>query len=318
MYSIWSSPHIPHDFSSPIQNIQKRIDKCFNQDSPLVLLNAPGYDLPSQDFFDFFSAIENKNNRFTSFAFYGNKLEELAVLPVVESKKRFIIFGVWPWQFVASRRVRSIGEFRSFRINEQNKDLYIADIEMELNYPKAGNQVVLGGCALKASLSDKTRMVILSNFPPGVKKAEELAGIYLSRWPNAEETFQDYSRKIELFTYTANSSRFFLTESLNIEFERASSIKDLLKNYLMVLDAYVRWHFLPAGYENMEFLTVRERFYNLGVKLEDVDGKSYLANFSLPSGYPFVRDLSYASCRVNEREVVLADGLSLYLDLLKV
>jgi hypothetical protein len=185
---------------------------------------------------------------------------------------------------------------------------------MELTYPEAGKQLVLCGCALKASLSDKVRLVILSNFSPSAKRAEELAGIYLSRWPNTEETFQDYSRKIELFTYTADSQRFLLAENLNIEPGRALSIKDLFQNYLMVLDAYVRWHFLPAGYENKEFSVSQERFYNLGVKLDKVDGKGYLANFSLPSGYSFTQDLSYASCRINERGVVLSDGLSLYLN----
>lgn len=314
MYSVWSSPHIPHDFSSPMQDIHKRIDKYFNQDSPLVLFNAPGYDLPSKDFFDFLSAMESKNGSFSSLVFCNNKLEELAVLPVVESKKRFIIFGIWPWQFVSSRRVKNIGKFRSFRINEQNRDLYIADIEIELAYPMADKQVVLRGCALKASPSDKTRIVILSNFPSGAKEAEELAGIYLSRWPNIEEAFQDYSRKIELFTYTANSQRFSLAESLKIEFERVSSIKDLLKNYLIVLDAYVRWHFLPAGYENKEFLTSRERFYSLDVRLNKVDNKGYLANFSLPADYSFARDLSYASCRINEKGITLSDDLGLYLN----
>ena len=313
MYSVWSSPHIPHDFSSPMQNIQKRMDKYFNQDSPLVLFNAPGYDTPSQDFFDFVSAIEAQNRGLSSFVFYNNKLEELAVLPAAGSKKHFIIFGVWPWQFVSSRRVKSIGEFRSFRINEQNRDLYIADIEMELVCLKSGKQVVFSGCALKLSPSDKTRIAILSNFLPGAKKAEELAGVYLSRWPNIEEAFQDYSRKIELFTYTANSQSFSLAENLSIGFERASSIKDLFKNYLMALDAYVRWHFLPAGYENKEFLTIRERFYDLGVKLDKVGEKGYLANFSLPSGYAFAKDLSYAFYRVNEREIILTDGSSLYL-----
>jgi hypothetical protein len=313
MYSVWSSPHIPHDFSSPMQNIEQCINKYLNQDSPLVLFNAPGYDVPSQDFLDFLSAMDAKNSMLSSLVFYNHKLEELSVLPAAGAKKRFVIFGVWPWQFVSARRVKSIGEFRSFKIQEQDKELFIADIEMELTYPKSGKQIVLSGCALKANLNEKSKIAILSNLPLGAKKSEELAGIYLGHWPNIEETFQDYSRKIELFTYTANAQSLSLKESLNIEFERILSIKDLLKNYLMVLDAYLRWHFLPAGYENIEFLTVRERFYGLNAALKKINESGYLANFILPSGYSFARDLSYASCRVNERKVLLSDGLKLYL-----
>jgi hypothetical protein len=313
MYSVWSSPHIPHDFSSPMQNIEQSMNKYLNQDSPLVLFNAPGYDIPSQDFLDFLSAMDAKNSMLSSLVFYNHKLEELSVLPAAGAKKRFVVFGVWPWQFVSARRVKSIGEFRSFKIQEQDKELFIADIEMELNYPKSGKQIVLSGCALKANLNEKSKIAILSNLPLGAKKSEELAGIYLGHWPNIEETFQDYSRKIELFTYTANAQSLSLKESLNIEFERILSIKDLLKNYLMVLDAYLRWHFLPAGYENIGFLTVRERFYGLNAALKKIDESGYLANFILPSGYSFARDLNYASCRVNERKVLLSDGLKLYL-----
>ena len=312
MYSIWSSAHVPYDFASPVHDVKKRINRYLHEESPGILFNAPGYDMPSQEFLNFLLGLEGKKNRIVNIVLYGNKFEELEVLPITQGKPRGIIFGVWPWQYTECRHVKSMGEFRPFHLESQNRDFYIADIEIEIIQPTLGKQVVFTGCALKLSLSEKIRLLILSNYPEGEKKAEDLATQYLGRWPNLDEAFQDYSRKIELFTYTANSQRFFSAENLSLEIDQASGLKVLFKNYLTALDAYVRWHFLPSGNEDKNLADTRERFYNLGVRLSGVKPNA-LASFILPEGFASAKDLSYACRRVNEREIVLSGGQKLYL-----
>jgi len=312
MYSVWSSPHIPYDFASPIHNLKKYINQYFNEDYPLVIFNAPGYDMPSQEFFNLLEALDGRGNAITNLVISGNKFEELEVLPINQAKKRFFVFGVWPWQFTECRRVKSLGEFRLFRLEEQNKDLYIADIEMELRQPTKAKQIVLNGCVLKTSLTEKTRLVLLSNFSVGTKKAEELVALYFNHWPNLEEAFQDYSRKIELFTYTANSQRYFSAENINLGLAQVSTVKDLFASYLAAVDAYVRWHLLPSGYEDKEFTATRERFYNL-ITEPTRKRTSCLMKFVLPPAYAFDKDLSYLCRRINEKEVVLSSGHKLYL-----
>ncbi|MCX5695857.1 MAG: hypothetical protein NTW18_04230 [Candidatus Omnitrophica bacterium] len=312
MYSVWSSPHIPYDFASPIHNLKKYINQYFNEDYPLVIFNAPGYDMPSQEFFNLLEALDGRGNAITNLVISGNKFEELEVLPVNQAKKRFFVFGVWPWQFTECRRVKNLGEFRLFRLEEQNKDLYIADIEMELRQPTKAKQIVLNGCVLKTSLTEKTRLVLLSNFSVGTKKAEELVALYFNHWPNLEEAFQDYSRKIELFTYTANSQRYFSAENINLGLAQVSTVKDLFASYLAAIDAYVRWHLLPSGYEDKEFTATRERFYNL-IAEPTRKKRSCLMKFVLPPAYAFDKDLSYLCRRINEKEVVLSSGHKLYL-----
>lgn len=306
-YSVWSSPHIPYDFTSSIHNLKSRINKYFNTDSPFILFNAPGYDIPSLEFFAFLAALEGRGAAINNLILYGNKFEELEVVPVSRTKKRSLIFCIWPWQFTECRKVRSIGEFRRFHLEEQKKDFYIADLEMDLRHAGSGKQASFTGCALKLNPGEKTRLVILSNFAPGAKKAEEIAALYLSRWPNLEEAFQDYSRKIELFTYTANSQRYFSADALNLKLSQVATVKDLFRDYLALLDGYVRWHLLPSGYEDQEFKVSQERFYDLGVNLTD-NGAGSLADFVLPAeGYSFAKDLGYLCRRINEREVIL-DG----------
>lgn len=306
-YSVWSSPYVPYDFASPLHNLRKQINKYFNTDSPFILFNAPGYDIPSQEFFSFLASLDAKGNGINKFIIYGNKLEELEVLPVSQTRKHFFIFGVWPWQFTECRKVKGIGDFRLYRLEEQERDVFIADIEMELFIPGTGKQVSLRGSALKTGLNEKTRMVILSNFSPEAKSAEEITSLYLNHWPNLDEAFQDYSRKIELFTYTANSQRFFNAGNLELDLNQTLSLKEIFKNYLVALDAYARWHFLPSGYEDKEFAVTKERFYDLGARLKNSQ-ENCRAEFILPQeGFAFGKDLAYLCRRLNEREVVL-DG----------
>ncbi|MFA5096991.1 MAG: cell envelope integrity protein TolA, partial [Candidatus Omnitrophota bacterium] len=305
MYSVWSSPHIPYDFASPVHNLKRCIRKYFETEAPFILFNAPGYDIPSQEFFIFLAGLEARGISITNLVLYGNKFEELEVLPITQAKKRGFIFAIWPWQFTECRKVRSLGDFRKVRLEPQEKDFYLADIEMELRHPGLGKQVTLYGCALKQGLAEKTRLVVLSNILPGEKSSQELAALYLNHWPNLEEAFQDYSRKIELFTYTANSQRYFNAEELNPGLAQVSSVKDLFRNYLTALDAYVRWHLLPSGYEDKEFAVAKERFYDLGVQLAKGD-QDYAASFILPeAGYAFEKDLAYLSRRLNEKEIIL-------------
>jgi len=311
MYSVWSSPHIPYDFVSPIHNLKKYINKYFNEGQPLVLFNAPGYDMPSSEFFSLLAAFDAQSSSISNMILYGNKFNELEVIPVTSAKKRSLIFGLWPWQFAECRKVKNIGQFRRLHLEPQNSDFYIADIEMSLSHPRLGKQVSLSGCAVKTSLSEKTRLVVLSNLSPGDKSSEELAATYLNHWPNLDEAFQDYSHKIELFTYAANSQRFFSAEKLNPQLDHVLSVEELLRNYLLALDAYVRWYLLPSGYADKELALIKERFYDLDIQLAG-NNESRLAGFILPPEYSFGKDLGYLCHRLNEKEIVFSEGLKLY------
>jgi hypothetical protein len=101
-------------------------------------------------------------------------------------------------------------------------------------------------------------------------------------------------------------------ENINLGLGEVMSIRDLFKAYLSALDAYTRWHLLPAGYEDKEFALTKERFYNLIVESKSKK-ESCLASFVLPPGYIFDKDLSYLCRRINEKEVVLSSGQKLYL-----
>jgi hypothetical protein len=308
LHTVWSTPHIPYDFSNSAYYLKRYLNKYFQEDKPLVIFMAPGYDSPTKEFFDFMVGLDEASRRIVRLSLFGNKFEELGEIPAGQRvKKHFYAFGLGPWQFREYRKVSKMGEFRKFYFAPLKEDFYIAEVEMELSRPNQNKTIALTGCALKRKPDEKTRLVILSNMVIGGARIEELANIYLSRWPNLEEAFQDFSQKIELFTYTASSQRFFSTEGLDLNREAPVDINAIFGYYLKVLDLYARWHFLPADYEDKDFAAMKEQFYALPGQWNKENGYLFV-NFKPAAGFLFLEHLKYACRRINEREIVFPDG----------
>ncbi len=311
LHTIWSTPHIPHDFSTTMYDIKSYINKYFHGDSPFIFFMAPGYDVPTKEFFNFISSLDSKTKKITQLTLYDNNFEELEPLTLNLVKKQFFAFGLWPWQFVEYRKVKKIGEFKPFYAELLNKEIYVAEIEIELTQPDIYQSVTLKGSALKTSLTEKTRLIILTNLADEGAAPSQWLNLYLSHWPNFEEAFHDYSRKIELFTYTGTSRKFFSTEMLDLDRESSSDIKTIFNKYLQALDLYVRWHFLPSAYENKDFSTTKENFYSLKTLLKKEKDR-LLVTFKPGQGFQFLKDLEYACHRLNEREITTPQNLKLW------
>lgn len=313
-YTIWSTPHIPYDFSAPLNNLKTVLNRVFYQNKPLVIFMAPGYDTPNKELLSFLSGIGSSGNELESLIIYGNKFEELELRKINGNKNYDFIMGMWPWQFSSYRKVKTLSEYKPVFIKSLNKDFYACESEIYLSQPSMQQEVKLRGVILKSGVSDKARLIILTNFDPNQMNAQEVAGAYINRWPNLEETFQDFSRKVELFTYTAASQYHFSTDKLELMKVHSASIESLFLLYARALDAYFRWHFLPAGYEEKDFLTTKERFYKLKVNLKEEENSVFVKP-EIPANYQPLKDLQYAFRRINEREILINADKSLYFSL---
>lgn len=313
LYTLWSTPQIPYDFSASLYNIEDRINKTFRKDNPLVLFTAPGYETYTKELFDFILNLEANKNQISEIILYGHKLEEIKAIRLDKGDRRFFVFGLWPWQFGQFRNAKIKGEYKLFYFEPLRKELYLAELGVDLSQPKINKRVTLRGVALKAGLNDDIRLIILSNLP-SEKTPSEIAGQYLNHWPNLEEGFQYFSRKIELFTYTTSSRRLFSLEGFKPNKEILSDIGALFNLYLEILDLYVKCYFLPMGYEDKDFSAVNERFYSLRTLLKE-EKDYFLVTFLPPSGYSYLRDLEYAIYRINERKILFPNGKRLWCSL---
>ncbi len=314
LHSSWSTQYIPYDFSSPAYELKNNLNKYFFEDQPLVLFSAPGYDIAPKDFFSLLLNIGSTDKYPDNLILFGNKLEDLERISLNNKNKYSLVFGLWPWQFTSSRKVKKIGDFDLRRVECIDKDLYLAEIEIDLLRASLDQSITLKGCAIKTTPAEKIRLVVLSN-PEKPMSLDELAGIYLNRWPNFEDAFQDFSRKIELFSYTGNEQKILSKDRFEIGAPGLDlELGDIFANYIKMLDLYLRWHFLPAEYTEKDLAFTSKHFYKLPVRITAGPGK-IRAKIQVEPGYEFLKDLKYLTCRFNERQIDLLNGARLYFEL---
>jgi len=314
LHTVWSTPHIPYSFSSTLYNISGYINEYLYKDNPFILFTAPGYDTPIKEFFSFLVNLDSYEHFNTKIVFYNNKLGEIKVSSFWKAKRKAFIFGLWPWQFMEYRKVKSFGEYNPLYFEPLKKNLYVAEIEMELMQPDIKKVVTFRGASIKTSSEEKSRLVILSNINDKSVTILDIATSYLKKWPYMEEAFQNFSRKIEIFTYTANIQKFFSAEAQKMDIEAETRISLLFESYLSLLDLYVRWHLLPSGYEDNDFSFINEHFYSLKALLT-ISKEYCLVTFQPPSSYPYLKELDYACRRVNEKEIKDLEGRRIWLSI---
>lgn len=312
LHSVWSAQSIPYDFSCPVYELKNNLNRGFLKTGNLVLFSAPGYDVVPKDFFNLLLNFISSDKYPDTLTLSGSKLEEIDSRPLNNQENSSLVFGLWPWQFNGTRKVKRIGEFDLRRIESIGQDMYLAEIEIDLLLASTNQSISLKGCAIKTNPAEKIRLVVLST-SQAVINIEELAEIYLSHWPNLDEAYHDYSRKIELFSYAGNGQKFFSKDNSGIELEITANLQpdDIFTAYIKILDVYLRWYFFPGGYTDKSFVFMSEHFYSLPVEL--ITGKNKLiAQIQVGQGYQSSKDLEYLISRLNERQIELPKGLRLY------
>ncbi|MFH0762555.1 MAG: helix-turn-helix domain-containing protein [Candidatus Omnitrophota bacterium] len=306
-HTLWPTPYIPYDFSTTIYNTKSYINRYFFQGQPLTFFNAPGEDTPSEEFFSLISALNSQGNKIERVLLYGNNFEELQSLRLGQLKRRLFIFGLLPGQFRGCRTIKKTAEFKSFFFEPLQKELCLAETEVDLLQPSINQVVTLKGCLLKTSLSEPPCLIILgNNYYEGGGPAL-LANTYLSRWPNLQEARQDFNRKVEFFSYTGDGQGFSPAKNLNLSLLDASGVKPLFNAYIELLDLYFRQFFLPAEFNGKVLPTIKEEFYELKTTLRKEKSLVFIT-FHIPDGFSSQGALEYACRRLNEREIEFSDG----------
>ncbi|MFA6217547.1 MAG: hypothetical protein WDL87_07885 [Candidatus Omnitrophota bacterium] len=315
--TIWqSAENIPFDFSVTYNEIKSYI-KNIIAGKPVVLFMGPEKKQAMGEFFRFLMNLYSQGKNISNLALCNNSSQELEVIDFagLHDKKMQVIFGLWPWQYGQYRKITYLEKFKFYRFEQIKKDFYIADVNVEFTQPIVNNSLILRGCALKNSLNEKVRLVILTNASVSELSSSDLVAAYLERWPNLEETYEDYNRKNELFFYTDAAKSTFSLGLLNVNLEPSLGLDMLFSYYLQALDLYAKWRFFPQGYRKKDFSTMNELFYQLPCQLKITKNK-LLLTFIVPAEYPFLKDLSYACCRVNERGIVLKNAYRLFMEVL--
>lgn len=307
--TVWSTPYLPKSFSLTLNKTKSYIVRDLGGNSPFVLFMAPGYEAPSKEFFDFLLSLDSPAvKKITSISLFGLELEELDKITLVLTRKNNFILGLWPWQFSRYRKVLKVSEYRPYTFVPLSKNLFIADVDLELMQNIDSNRLRLRGCALKNSLADKARLVILTNAAQSEIATEELINSYLSRWPGMDESFADFSRKVELSTYSSSNEDGFGSKAKEMLAQEVLDIISLLHKYLEILDLYVNEHILPPNLKLLDFSARQKQFYGLISATLQHETNCVKVKLTAPQNYPFLKELEYVCSRLNEHNLLWPDG----------
>ena len=311
MHSLFPTRYIPDSFGVPAFNLKYGINRHLNQGMPFILFNAPGESVPAPEFFALLAGLQRRKDGIINLAVLNSRFEESGRFSPPAQSRQSAIFGLWPRQFTEYRHLKDLGAYRPFRTSFSGSELYLADTQIEIADPASGERLLFRGAAVKNNAADRIRLVILSDLAPEAATSEEIADLYLSRWPDPEETAADFSRKAESFTYGPAMPESFWFNELNFKEGPTLDIASMFRHYFRALDAFFRQYLLPEECPNRDFLTIRDNFYKLNATSKEEQG--YIAlSFELPPNYPFRNELAYACHRLNEREIRSPAGKRLW------
>ena len=314
-YALWSSPHIPFDFSTTLCNVKSYVNKHLSGSMPIAIFNAPGYEIIPKDWFSFLVKLSSPRVFVERVGFYGIRGQEIDTLTVPGSKQFFFIFGLWPWQHIKQRKVESVGEFKAFQLPILKQPIYIAKTSVKFSQALGKQEVTLKGVNVRKQPEAKSEITILTNLNEEKASFEQIAEIYLTHWPKLQEGFKEFSRKIELFTYSAISRKVFPLEKVVSEKKEVLDVKESLAAYLETLDLYIRWYFLPDEYKESGFSTTKMRFYSQRAQLKKKKD-NYILKFILPKEYPYLPDLNHLFSQINKQQIAFPDGKQLICQLI--
>jgi hypothetical protein len=297
MHTVWSTLNIPHEFSTTAAELKTKLLPALKGEAPFVLFMAPGYDVPTKDFFYFLNALGNVSGGFDKCTLHGSASDEADVFQAPHAVKS-CVFALWPWQFTGYRAVKKLGEFSSFTDDTSGRSLYRARIEMELLQPELNQRILANGYALKTNPEEKTKLVILSCGPQTEDAGAASATAYLTYWPNLDEAYRDFSRKVELFTYAGQTLGLAPASTAGPLSDTEETVP-FLRRYAFALARYFREVFLPPSQNKMSRDILTSPMFCAS---STVSRGNRMVKIVFDAGAAaYFKDLEYACLRLNER-----------------
>lgn len=285
-HSIWSTGSIPKYFSSGPQKTKEWLNEVMAGIKPIILQAPPGFDTPAPAFLDFLASFQSEkpDKAIKRFELYSVDNLLINTIQPQPQKKRYFILGLWPWQYK----------------NRGREELSLLPSLRSLAMINNDNRKVLD---------------IITNLEKEKHNDNEVIGYYLERWPNLETGYQDFLDKIGHFN---QCSQIEWKQKNNVQFPESGSLtlSGISAYWRQELNLYCQEYFFPLSCRELDFLALKERFYNLRGRAGGGNSASAALKvvFELPEDFPHLQDLSYACQRVNEADIHLFDGRRLVFE----
>ncbi len=319
--SVWQDSNIPAGLAAVLYQV-KGFAKSFFHESPfsLNLFTTPGYGSFSDAFYEFIFACEGLPlKRMMRLSFHHQQKGELFPPLKLTPAKRYFAAAFWPWQQETKRfALEDQAVIKNFIPRDFDSQVFYSEFSVGEKQCSSLAGIKLRGVFLRELPQSPPKMGIITNFPEQ-KSAEEIISGYLNRWPNQEEGYQDFLKKSEMphLTSASRLSRVDIFKEQDIYNLSSSARQDLRQNLGFLvnnLNNLCQRHFFGPECENLDFASMRKRFYSLSGQIERRGGGIFVRLLPAP-GYLYQEDLAYAVKRVNESDIRDSQGNKLWFKL---
>lgn len=303
---LWFKPKGVSAYNLPIIPAQQLVKDVFSNNKPLLLLSSMSYQPLPPELAVFFSAINiEDNNKINAVSLLNSKAEEVYRVDNIRRRKINFVFAVLPWQIGELLFPAKASEAKKVKIGAFNTEFIIES--REVSFPQlVGNKYVRIRIVLLKSVSSQPRLCLVTNISNYEKNDIEVADLYLKRWPNAEEGFEDMLKRVELVKcpQLAKTHNSIDINKLGIDVSEGNlTFRGLLTHLLEYLNKMCQLRFFPQEYQSFLSLDqMRERFFRLSGKIIQT-GQILKVSIYYPSDFSYLDDLKYACHRFNEEDI---------------
>ena len=277
-HSIWSTNRIPKYFGSGLEKTKEWLNEAMAGIKPFILQAPPGFDTPTPAFLNFLAGFQSEKpaQAIKRIELYSMNNLLIDTIQPLAQKKRYFILGLWPWQYKETRHKLTL---------------------RDIGYKKDGREI----------------LTIMTNFTESQESSDKVITYYLERWPNLEIGYQDFLDKIGHFR---QRSQIEWRQKNNVQFpeDGVLTLSGIVAYWRQELNLFCQEYFLPPSCRELDFLALKERFYNLRGGVNSA-AAVLMVVFGLPRDFPHLKDLSYACQRVNEADIHLIDGRRLVFEM---
>jgi hypothetical protein len=302
----WLEPKSPHVYNMPIIKTEEALKKVLFTNEPLILLSSRPYQPIQPDLAQFFASWLNiGDNSIKSVSLLDAAGVEISRIDKVALRRRDFIFGALPWQLAELRFPVEKQVTPTAKIGPSQQEFILESVEIKFAQLVDIKEVKLRVIFLK-NASNQPRLCLITNIPTNEKADLEIARLYLMRWPNLEEGFEDMLHNIEVikFPQLANDYKSIDSNKLRIKFpQQKLSFSGLLNILLEYLNTICQLRYF-SGNSSLKLAEMKQRFYSLPGKIVQTQDLTVVTLF-YPPNYPYLANLKYACCRFNEDNVRL-------------
>ncbi|PIQ88938.1 MAG: hypothetical protein COV72_05705 [Candidatus Omnitrophica bacterium CG11_big_fil_rev_8_21_14_0_20_42_13] len=291
---IWPSPDMPDNLITTSYISNSYIKSMFLKSRMPIILLCPGKDITKEvcNFILSCQGVELKN--ISRILLHGG-IKELAKFSYIPVQKRKFIFGLFPQQQAKhrihlERLVRSVKGFSS-----DKKEYFIQDGRIILSQHLIQQDITLRAGLLKNHHKDRSGILMLTNIPREEKSIEDIALMYLNRWPEPEQSFRDINAPIR----KAEINEEITLYNYNIY----NTLDNFLDAVLETLNFYNKARFFSPASAKSSLSDMKEAVYALSGRFNISMGKVLIELLLTRSHKINFQDLSHAAVKLNEADL---------------